>query len=288
MYYALQIDIPEEAAELLQAVLDTTGPLGLEVRDRTLKLPASAPPLPEGRIQVLAYYESEHEVEDAGREVRREFPEARAVSSPVEQEDWSETWKKHVRPVRVGRVWVGPSWELQNAGDVPLKLLIEPGMAFGTGDHPTTSMCLQAVQDAMEQKKGGSVLDVGTGTGVLAILARRLGAGRVVGNDIDPAAVRIAQENAGRNQAPDIEFTEKPLERIPGEFDVVLANLYAGVLVQLAPRLASRLAKGGTMVLTGILATQADEVAQAFAREKLHPTVRRASGEWVLLGYEKR
>lgn len=288
MYYALQIEITEEAAELLQAVLDTTGPLGLEVRDRSLKLPAGAPPLPEGRIQILAYYESEHEVEDAAREVRREFPAASVVSAPVVEEDWSETWKKHVRPVRVGRLWVGPSWELANAGDAPLKLVIEPGMAFGTGDHPTTSMCLAALQDALERRPGATVLDVGTGSGILAIAARRLGSKRVVGNDIEPAAVRIAAENAERNAAPGIELTDKPVERIPGEFEVVVANLYAGVLCQLAPRLAARLESGGELLLTGILATQASEVAEAFDREGLKSAGKRAQGEWVLLRYEKR
>ena len=288
MYYALRIDISEEAAELLQAVLDGTGPLGLEVRDSTLKLPPGAEPLPPGRVQLLAYYESEHEVEEARREVHLEFPDAAVASSPVDQEDWSETWKKHVRPVRVGRIWVGPSWELKNAGDAPICLVIEPGMAFGTGDHPTTSMCLQALQDAVERKERPSVLDVGTGSGVLAIAARKLGAGRVVGNDIDPAAVRIAQENAAANKAENLELTDRPLERLRGEFDVVVANLYAGVLVQLAPRLAARLAPEGLLIVTGILAPQANEVALALSREGLRQAGKRASGEWVLLRYERR
>ena len=288
VYYALQIDVAEEAAEFLQAVLDGTGSLGLEVRDQTLKLPPNAAPLGVGRVQVLAYYESEHEVEEASREVHREFPDAGVVSAPVAQEDWSETWKKHVRAVRVGRIWVGPSWEQKKAGDAPIQLVIEPGMAFGTGDHPSTSMCLQALQDAVERKPGGSVLDVGTGTGVLAIAAKRLGAGRVVGNDIDPAAVRIAQENAALNEAGGLELTDRPLERIPGEFDVVVANLYAGVLVQLAPRLAARVAPEGTLVVTGILASQASEVAEAFDREGLKALSRRTCGEWVLLRYERQ
>jgi len=287
VYYALRIDISEEAAELLQAVLDGTGPLGLEVRDSTLKLPPGAEPLPPGRVQLLAYYESEHEVEEARREVHLEFPDAAVASSPVDQEDWSETWKKHVRPVRVGRIWVGPSWELKNAGDAPICLVIEPGMAFGTGDHPTTSMCLQALQDAVERKPGASVLDVGTGSGVLAIAAKRLGAGRVVGNDIDPAAVRIAKENAALNQADGMDLTDRPLDRLPGEFDVVVANLYAGVLVQLAPRIAAHLAPEGVLAVTGILAHPAGEVAQAFSREGLKPAGRRTSGEWVLLRYER-
>ncbi len=133
----------------------------------------------------------------------------------------------------------------------------------------------------------GAAGAVGTGTGVLAIAAKRLGAGRVVANDIDPAAVRIAQENAALNKAQGLEVTDKPLERIPGEFDVVVANLYAGVLVQLAPRLAARVGPEGSLAVTGILAHQANEVAQAFSREGLKSAGKRASGEWVLLRYER-
>ena len=167
-------------------------------------------------------------------------------------------------------------------------LVIEPGMAFGTGDHPTTAMCLQGLQDAMDRHPAASVLDVGTGTGVLAIAARKIGASRVVGNDIDPQALRIAAENAERNGAMPIEFTDKPLERLSESFDVVVANLYSSVLCQLAPRLAARLAPDGMLLLSGILATQATEVAQAVEREKLKPAGRRTSGEWVLLRYERR
>jgi ribosomal protein L11 methyltransferase len=288
VYFALHIDVSEEASELVQAVLDTTGPLGLEVRDRTLKLHPAVSPPPPGRVQILAYYEGEHEVDEAARQVRREFPEAGIISAPLAEEDWSETWKKHVRAAHVGRIWVGPSWLLEKAGDAPLKLVIEPGMAFGTGDHPTTALCLQAIQDAVDRKPEASVLDVGTGTGVLAIAARRLGAKRVVANDIDPAAVRIAAENAGRNGASGIEFTDRPLERISGEFDVVVANLFAGVICQLAPRLAAHLAPNGLLLLTGILAPQAPEVTRAIDREGLAHAGKRVSGEWVLLRFEKR
>jgi ribosomal protein L11 methyltransferase len=280
-YYAVQIELAEDAAELVQAVLDGTEPLGLEVRDHTLKAPAGAPPLPEGKVQLLAYYDAEAGAREALEEIRREFPDAVAAFAAVPEEDWAESWKRFVKPVRVGRVWVGPPWERKNAGDARVQVEIEPGMAFGTGDHPTTAMCLFELDHTLERRPGARVLDVGTGSGVLAIVARLLGAKQVVGNDIDPHAVRIARENAEHNRAEGIEFTDKPVERIGGQFEIVVANLFAGVLEQLAPRLADKLTADGELMITGILAPQAQGVLEAFEREGLKQTRRTALGEWV-------
>lgn len=290
MYYSLQIEIGEEGAELMQAVVDNTGPLGLEVRDHSLKLPPGTPPLPPGVVQFTAYYESQAEADEALRQVGRELPEARGSVAPVEEENWAETWKKHVKATRVGRIWVGPPWERETdaALEAPIKIVIEPGMAFGTGDHPTTSMCLAEIERALDRHPGASVLDVGTGSGVLAIASRMLKAGRILGNDIDPMAVRIARENAERNGAPDIEFTDKPVERIDGSWDIVVANLFANVLVQLAPRLAARTAPDGILLLSGILSPQASEVVEAYERERMRLLNRRTTGEWVLLAFERR
>jgi ribosomal protein L11 methyltransferase len=288
VYYALDVEIPEAEAEPLQGALDETGTLGLEVRDASLKLPPGAPVLPAGRVQLRAWYGAEAEVEAAAQRVREQFPEALARTEAVEPEDWAETWKRHVRPVRAGRLWVGPPWELANRGDAAAAVVIEPGMAFGTGDHPTTALCLAALDEALARRGAASVLDVGTGSGVLAIAARKLGASRVVGNDIDPGAVRIARENAEKNGAEGIEFSERPLERIAGGFDVVVANLFSGVICQLAPRLAARLSPGGELLVSGILEPQVEEVLAALTRERLRLRERRIRGEWALLALEPR
>jgi len=283
VYYSLNVEIPEESSELLQAVVDDTGHVGMQVRDHTLKPPPGAPPLAEGRVGFEIWYEDEPQAAAALEAVRAELPAAQASVAPVEQHDWAEEWKQHVRSTRVGRIWVGPSWDEEKAGDAAVRIVIDPGMAFGTGDHPTTAMCLGAIDELMPSRQGCTVLDVGTGSGVLAIAAKRLGAGRVVGNDVDPVAVGIARENAARNGAAELELTEKPVERIGGGFDLVIANIFANVLCQLAPRLAARTAPDGTLLLTGILDTQAAEVEEAFEREGMKVRERRTSGEWVLL-----
>ena len=188
-----------------------------------------------------------------------------------------------MRSVRVGRLWVGPPWDAANAGPATLRIVLEPGMAFGTGDHPTTEMCLSELDRALQDRTGAKVLDVGTGSGILAIAAKLFGAGEVVGNDIDPMAVRIARENAEKNSVSGIEFSDKPVERIVGIYDVVVANLFPSVLCQLAPRLADRTAKKGMLLVTGILTPQASEVVEAFERERMRVAHRRSTGEWVLL-----
>ncbi len=288
LYFAVQVEIDEDASELAQAVIDGTEPLGLEVRDHTLKAPPGAPALPEGKVQLIAYYQGEPAAREAMESIAEELPQAKNAFASIPEEDWSESWKRFVKAVRVGRVWVGPPWERKNAGNAPVQVEIEPGMAFGTGDHPTTAMCLFELDHALELRPNSRVLDVGTGSGVLAIAAKLLGAREVVGNDVDPHAVRIAKENAELNHAPGIEFTEKPIERIPGQFEIVVANLFAGVLEQLAPRLADKLTDGGQLMITGILEPQGPGVLEAFEREGLRQLSRTQTGEWVHFALSRR
>jgi ribosomal protein L11 methyltransferase len=162
-------------------------------------------------------------------------------------------------------------------------------MAFGTGTHPTTSLCLAGLCELLAARPGATVLDVGTGSGLLAIAARKLGAGRVAANDVDPVAIRVAEENAARNGVA-LELVASGVEAIPGRFDVVLANILANTLVELAPRIAERLAPGGVVLLSGILAPQEEEVRRAYVALGLapHPGGDRRDGEWSLLALERR
>jgi ribosomal protein L11 methyltransferase len=167
-----------------------------------------------------------------------------------------------------------------------VEIVLDPGMAFGTGTHPTTSLCLAALSDLLAARPGASVLDVGTGSGLLAIAAAKLGAGRVAANDNDPVAIEVARENAERNGAR-LELTGAAVGEIAGAFDLVVANILANTLVELAPDVAARVAPGGTVLLAGILVPQEDEVRAAYVAEGLRPALERRDGEWSLLTLER-
>lgn len=192
---------------------------------------------------------------------------------PVDDQDWADGWKRSFTRLEIAPgVAVAPPWLAQD-GD----LVIDPGMAFGTGEHATTRMCLEAT--ARLAAPGGACLDVGTGTGVIALLAVR-GGMSARGIDIDPDAVAAAHENADRNGLV-AAFDATPLQQVEGPYDLVVANIYAEVLVSMAPDLARVLAPGGVLFLTGILADRAHLVIDAVQAQGLVLQHRRDEGEWV-------
>lgn len=192
------------------------------------------------------------------------------------EEDWSESWKEHFQPVRVSdRLVVAAPWH-----EVPGALVIEPGNAFGTGEHVTTRACLRAV-DAFA-RPGETLLDVGCGSGILGLAGALLGM-RAEGVDIDPDAVRSAQEAAAANRL-DARFDTRPIQDVAGDYDLVVANLFAEVLVALAPEL-SRVARG-RLALAGILADRAHLVRAAFAGREVLADVEEEG--WVSLWYGER
>src|SRR5438132_1629672 len=183
----------------------------------------------------------------------------------VEDEDWLEAWKATVTPIRVGRFLVRPTWSDVTAPDA-ITIALDPGMAFGTGLHPTTQQCLEAV--SYLDLEGLRVLDVGTGSGILAIAAAKRGAREVVGVDTDPLAVRAANENAVANGVS-VEGRLGSAADVDGKFDVVLANLVGSVLVQIAPNLRARLRTSGSLVAAGITTQAERDVLSAFVAEGL-------------------
>jgi ribosomal protein L11 methyltransferase len=232
-----------------------------------------------GEAIVIAYFEDREGAEAAQAQVAEDFPGARLSLEESPQQDWSEQWKSLIRSVDVGRLWVGPPWEADKAPQDKVRIVIEPKMAFGTGDHPTTSLCLAAVDDFMATHPGADVLDVGTGTGVLAIAAKKLGAGRVVGTDNDPISVELSLENATVNGTPEIEFSGKELTGVGGTFDLVVANILANTLVELAPLIAPKVKT--RLVLAGVLAHQRAEVERAYAALGFTVEPGATQGEWV-------
>jgi ribosomal protein L11 methyltransferase len=201
----------------------------------------------------------------------------------VDDTDWLDAWKAHYVPQRVGRVVIVPTWIDEPIADGEVRIQLDPGMAFGTGLHPTTRGCLALLQEHGPMPP--SVLDVGCGSGILALAALGLGAERAVAIDTDPLAVEATLTNAERNGvAARVVAREGSLpEATDEQHGLVLANLVASVLVELAPRLATHAARGGTVLASGIIAPRADEVERAFAAAGLVVEGRREDGEWVSL-----
>lgn len=204
----------------------------------------------------------------------------------VDDGDWTDAWKAHYVPQRVGRVVVVPSWLEEPLGPDEVAITLDPGMAFGTGLHPTTRGCLHLLQDVRPMPPG--VLDVGCGSGILALAALRLGAERAIGFDTDPLAVTATRENAERNGlAGRVTAVQGTLPAIPATRQpLVLANLVAAVLEELASRLAAHLAPGGVLLASGIIEPRAGEVIRAMREMGLRVRERREDGEWVSLRLE--
>jgi ribosomal protein L11 methyltransferase len=197
----------------------------------------------------------------------------------VDDEDWLEAWKATVTPIHIGRFLVRPTWsDAREEGAITIAL--DPGMAFGTGLHPTTQQCLEAV--SYLDLEGLSVLDVGTGSGILAIAAAKRGAREVVGVDTDPLAVRAAKENAEANGV-EIDARLGSAADVTGIFDVVLANLVGPVLVHIAPHLRARLRTSGSLVAAGITTEAEREVLGAFVAEGLGVVDSDERADWVRL-----
>lgn len=189
---------------------------------------------------------------------------AEFLTARVQDEDWANSWKKYFHTDKVGeRVVIQPSWEEYEPQPGEVVLRLDPGAAFGTGTHPTTSMCLRAMEKLV--KPGMTVFDVGTGSGVLAIAAAKLGAKTVRAVDYDATAVRVARENIEANGVADVVSTAESdlFSAIPGKAGLVTANLIADLVIRLLPGLDAHLEKGGVLLASGIIESRAQEVREA-------------------------
>ena len=211
----------------------------------------------------------------------------------LEPEDWANSWKEHFYPQRIGqRFVIVPTWREYAPQPAETIIHLDPGMAFGTGLHATTRLCLRAMESLA--RPGARVLDVGTGSGILAIGAALLGAGPVLALDTDPTAAEVARENVSLNGVeasvsvaqgtlPNEERSFLATQAAPGGFDLILANILAEVITAMAPALARELAPGGTLVTSGILAQKGELVSQALAAAGLMVTERPREEEWVAI-----
>ena len=213
---------------------------------------------------------------------------------PLREYDWAHSWQKYYRPLAVGeKLWIVPEWERDTA-DLPagaVRLLMNPGLTFGTGSHASTQLCLEGIQEVL--KPDSLVLDLGCGSGILAVAALCLGARHATGVDIDPKAVDVAYENAALNDigrdkcrflAGNVISDQSLVDELAQEkADLVLANIVADVIIPLAPVVPRLLAAEGTFLCSGIIDTRGDEVAAALEQAGLTVTRRREKNGWVAL-----
>ena len=277
----LQVPAHAEAVEAVSEILTRVGHQGIAV---------DVPVEPRGGTDhtVKAYLIEDGEIVAKVNDVRDALGHLQAFGlgpigemqvREIADEDWLESWKAQFTPIRIGRFLVRPTWteDVSNAGAI--ELVLDPGMAFGTGLHPTTQQCLEALSNVALE--GKSVLDVGTGSGILAIAAAKRGAMPVVAVDTDELAVEASRENATRNGVA-IPVAMGSAADVPGRFDVVIANIVSPVLQKIAPDLAARLAPGGTLILAGISEPNERETSQAFSAAGLRTCLDRSlRNDWV-------
>jgi ribosomal protein L11 methyltransferase len=245
-------------------------------------------PVPQGRVRIVVF--AEHQA-DAHRIVRVLRARVRGPCrvTPFRNEDWPAKFRAHHRAVPVGRrLIVAPPWArlAQKPGRIALR--IDPGLAFGTGSHASTYLCLRATLDLSRARSLGRVLDVGTGSGILAFAAARLGAHSVLGVDPDPEALAAARANARLNGiGRAVRLRLAGIAEVRGRYDLVLANLLRDLLVGEAPSLAARLAPGGRAVLSGLLDVQAADVRAAFEAQDLRLARHLSREGWSALVMER-
>ena len=273
----LQIKIPSspEQAELFEDLLLEAGCAAVTFQDAEdnpiFEPDLGTTPLWQSTV-VTGLFSAEHDLESTLAYIRTELSSRLGDHQPIpevsaeilEDKDWERAWMDTYHPMRFGqRLWVCPSWR-----DVPdpaaVNLLLDPGLAFGTGTHPTTALCLEWL-DA-QALEGLSVIDYGCGSGILGIAALLLGAESVVAVDIDQQALTATRDNLSRNQLSNNKLTAYLPEQVPPlQSDLLIANILAGPLVQLQPVFAALLKPGGKLLLSGLLQHQASEIQAAYA-----------------------
>jgi len=273
--WALVLVAPPEDLEVRAAQLFDQGALGVELQEPGMALMPGTPPLPEGCGRAIAHFASAEDASESARLFGAEPP------VEVPERDWSVAWRTHHRPMQVGpRSWVHPPWEKPPRPGVAVA--IDPGMAFGTGSHPTTALCLERCDELLSRFPGADLLDVGTGSGVIALLAKMLGAGRVVGTENDPVSLEAARQGAALNGIDGVDWVlaEDPAA-VPGRFKIVIANILLNTLEELAPAIAGKVADGGRLVLSGLLAAQGDAAERAYVAQGLRPVARKERERWL-------
>ncbi len=292
-----------ESAEATAGILQRYGYQGVAVEHEGIppdKLDEDQIP-PATSLAVRAYLPEDDKTEDTKARLESAlsymnmmYPMPTPQYRIVEEADWAEAWKAHYHPVRIGkRLLIRPLWTQVALQPGDVEIALDPGMAFGTGTHPTTQLCLEATEDLLAQFPGAKVLDLGTGSGILAIAAAKLGAAHVLALDNDPVAVESAQANAQQNGVADkITVQEGSLESLifsARRFDLILVNILARIIIEMCKNhLGEVVRPGGLAIFSGIIVEQADDVEAALRTTGLEPYARRVQGDWVVIEARRR
>jgi ribosomal protein L11 methyltransferase len=266
--------------------MGTDANIGIEILDQSAgQLVPETANLDSDRILIRAYGKKLHP--ETISAALAPFPTSAIVEQTVIDEEWREKWKSFFRRTRVGtKIVVRPPWEPRSEKPSDIDVIIEPGMAFGTGLHETTRLCIRAIEECVAE--GDSVLDVGCGSGILSIIAAKLGASTIHAIDVDADAVRTTRENADKNAvSATISATNIPLADITQSYELVIANILSHILISLSTDLARVVRPGGTLLLSGILDEQVDRVRTTFTRCSLVLEEQRQDGEWVSMQWSR-
>jgi ribosomal protein L11 methyltransferase len=280
------VTVDNEAAEAVAEVLSRYAYHGVVIE---------ATPEHADRVVVRAYLPADdqlqvnkHRVEEALWHLGQIWPIPEPTFRPVAEADWAEAWKEQLRVLHIGQhIVVRPSWLDYTPTSEDIVINLDPGMAFGTGLHPTTQLCLEALEELI--KPGAKVLDLGTGSGILAIAAAKLGAGSVMAVDKDAVAIKTARENVIANSVQEIVNAVKgSLADVSGHYDVVVVNILARVIVEMLDEgLETRVQPGGKIVFAGIIVEQEARVIEALGQKEFVLSGRQERGDWVCLVAER-
>jgi ribosomal protein L11 methyltransferase len=288
----LSVEVHPEAVDAVAEVFRSHGTGGVAIEQPVSSdIEGERPPRPTGLPIMKAYLPVGSETDEQVRRIEGDLwhlqafglsPVGELQRTEIAEEDWANAWKEHFHPLKVGRVVIKPTWREWDAAPDETVVELDPGMAFGTGLHPTTQLVLAALQDRV--RPGMEILDLGTGSGILAIAAARLGA-MVTALDISEIAVEVARENVQVNGLRDaITVGRGSIDAVSGrQFDLVFANIIASVLAELAPRLAAALRPGAELLGSGIVDERADLVRAAFSAAGLTLGEQKREGDWWLI-----
>lgn len=274
--------------ESISERLEETGALSVTVVDQhddpiLEPGPGETPLWPTSVIQAL--YADAADANAAWKNIASDYPNLTHTLHDIPQQDWVRTCLDNVEPQLFGeQLWICPSWHIPPKPDA-INLMLDPGLAFGTGTHPTTALCLTWLAQADIETK--TVVDYGCGSGILALAALKLGARHVDAVDLDQQALIATQSNAEKNHVPDEKLSLMQPEKLTQPVDILLANILLGPLLSLEPRFQTLLNNQGILVLSGVLATQVEQLIQTYTAPDWAHQDTQIQGEWALVIFKK-